>query len=112
MKAAIITNVLASTNVTSVRLPIASINVPVAKAMKAIIRNFPFNRISLLSDLRLLRANKIPVIPNTSISYIHKDRIESSFAMKRAGLLVPFTYMGYINTLNKQLQNSIWNTLL
>ena len=53
-----------------------------------------------------LEANKIPVIPNTSISYIHKDRIESSFAMKRAGLLVPFIYMGNINTLNKQLQNS------
>ncbi|NVM18117.1 MAG: ATP-grasp domain-containing protein [Candidatus Lokiarchaeota archaeon] len=53
-----------------------------------------------------LETNKIPVIPNTNISYIHKDRIESNFAMKKAGLLVPSTYMGYINTLKQQLQNS------
>jgi len=53
-----------------------------------------------------LEANKIPVIPNTIISYIHKDRVESNFAMKKAGLLVPSTYMGCINTLNNQLQDS------
>ena len=53
-----------------------------------------------------LEANMIPVIPNTNNSYIHKDRIESYFALKRIGLLVPSTYMGYINTLKNQLQNS------
>ncbi|MFX0077005.1 MAG: RimK family alpha-L-glutamate ligase [Candidatus Hermodarchaeota archaeon] len=53
-----------------------------------------------------LEANKIPVIPNTNISYIHKDRIESYFALKKIGLLVPSTYMGYVNTLKSKLQSS------
>ncbi len=53
-----------------------------------------------------LEANKIPVIPDTSLSYTHKDRIESYFAIKKTGLLVPSVYMGTINTLRSQLQNS------
>ena len=53
-----------------------------------------------------LEANKIPVIPTASISYIHKDRIESNFTMKKAGLLTPPIYMGYINTLKHQLHPS------
>jgi glutathione synthase/RimK-type ligase-like ATP-grasp enzyme len=53
-----------------------------------------------------LDANRIPVIPSTNISYIHKDRIESNFAMKKAGLLVPPIYMGYINTLKHQLRQT------
>lgn len=53
-----------------------------------------------------LEANKIPVIPNTHISYIHKDRVESNFAMKKAGILVPSIYMGYINPIKDQFQQS------
>lgn len=53
-----------------------------------------------------LEANKIPVIPDTSLSYIHKDRIESYFAIKKTGLLVPFIYMGAPNTLINQLKSS------
>ena len=55
-----------------------------------------------------LEANKIPVIPDTSLSYTHKDRIESYFAIKKTGLLVPSVYMGTINTLRSQLQNSVF----
>ncbi|MFW9821230.1 MAG: hypothetical protein ACFFE5_16625, partial [Candidatus Thorarchaeota archaeon] len=53
-----------------------------------------------------LEANKVPMIPNTSISYIHKHRVESLFALKTTGLLIPPMYMGYINTLKDQLQKS------
>ena len=55
-----------------------------------------------------LEANKIPVIPDTSLSYTHKDRIESYFAIKKTGLLVPSVYMGTVNTLRSQLQNSVF----
>jgi len=55
-----------------------------------------------------LEANKIPVIPDTRLSYTHKDRIESYFAIKKTGLLVPPVYMGKINTLVSQLQNSVF----
>ncbi len=53
-----------------------------------------------------LEANKIPVIPDTNLSYIHKDRIESYFAIKKTGLLVPFVYIGTPNTLKTQLKSS------
>jgi glutathione synthase/RimK-type ligase-like ATP-grasp enzyme len=53
-----------------------------------------------------LEANKIPVIPDTILSYTHKDRIESYFAIKKTGLLVPSIYMGTPNTLKNQLQQS------
>ena len=55
-----------------------------------------------------LEANKIPVIPDTSLSHNHKDRIESYFAIKKTGLLVPSVYMGTVNTLRSQLQNSVF----
>ncbi len=55
-----------------------------------------------------LEANKIPVIPDTSLSYTHKDRIESYFAIKKTGLLVPSVYMGTVTTLRSQLQNSVF----
>jgi len=55
-----------------------------------------------------LEANKILVIPDTSLSYTHKDRIESYFAIKKTGLLVPSVYMGTANTLRSQLQNSVF----
>jgi len=53
-----------------------------------------------------LEANKIPVIPDTSLSYIHKDRIESYFAIKKTGLLVPSVYIGTPNVLKNQLKSS------
>ena len=53
-----------------------------------------------------LKSNKIPVIPNTNISYVHKNRIESYFAIKKTGLLVPKVYMGSINTFKNKLQDS------
>ncbi|MFX1448845.1 MAG: ATP-grasp domain-containing protein [Promethearchaeota archaeon] len=53
-----------------------------------------------------LKSNKVSVIPNTSISYIHKNRIESYFAIKKTGLLVPKVYMGSINTFKNQLRPS------
>jgi len=53
-----------------------------------------------------LEANMIPVIPNTNISYIHKNRVESYFSMKKLGLLCPKIYMGTFKTLKSQLQES------
>jgi len=53
-----------------------------------------------------LEANMIPVIPNTNISYIHKNRVESYFSMKNMGLLCPKIFMGTFNTLKNQLQES------
>ncbi len=48
----------------------------------------------------------IPVIPNTNISYIHKNRVESYFSMKKLGLLCPKIFMGTFKTLKSQLQES------
>jgi len=53
-----------------------------------------------------LEANKIPVIPNTNISYIHKNRVESYFSMKEVGLLSPKIFMGTFKTLKSQLNES------
>ena len=53
-----------------------------------------------------LEANKIPVIPDTSLSYTHKDRIESYFAIKKTGLLLPSVYMGSFNSLKNKLHDS------
>ncbi len=53
-----------------------------------------------------LEANMIPVIPNTNISYIHKNRVESYFSMKNMGLLCPKIFMGTFKTLKSQLQES------
>jgi glutathione synthase/RimK-type ligase-like ATP-grasp enzyme len=50
-----------------------------------------------------LEANKIPVIPDTNLSQTHKDRIESYFAIKKTGLLVPSVYIGAPNTLKSNL---------
>jgi glutathione synthase/RimK-type ligase-like ATP-grasp enzyme len=53
-----------------------------------------------------LEANMVPVIPNTSLSHTHKDRIECYFAIKNTGLTYPHVYMGSLKTLKKLLQNS------
>jgi len=53
-----------------------------------------------------IEANKIPVIPNTHISYIHKNRVESYFSMKNLGLLCPKIFMGTFKTLKSQLKES------
>ncbi|MHA1458194.1 MAG: ATP-grasp domain-containing protein [Promethearchaeota archaeon] len=53
-----------------------------------------------------LEANLIPVIPNTNISYIHKNRVESYFSMKNIGALCPKIFMGTFETLKNQLQES------
>jgi len=53
-----------------------------------------------------LESNKIPVIPNANISYVHKDRVESYFTMKSIGFLCPKIYMGTIKTLKSQLKES------
>ena len=53
-----------------------------------------------------LEANMIPVIPNTTISYIHKNRVESYFSMKNLSLLCPNTFMGTFKTLKSQLKKS------
>ena len=53
-----------------------------------------------------LEASKIPVIPNTNISYTHKNRVESYFSMKKLGLLCPNIFMGTFKTLKNQLQES------
>ncbi len=49
-------------------------------------------------------ANNIPVIPNPEISYKQKNRIESHFLLKEAGLTVPDFYMGTPQTLKKAFQ--------
>ncbi|MBY9010217.1 MAG: ATP-grasp domain-containing protein [Candidatus Lokiarchaeota archaeon] len=53
-----------------------------------------------------LDANMVPVIPNTNISYIHKDRVESHFSMKNLGFLCPKLFMGTLKTLKSQLKES------
>ena len=53
-----------------------------------------------------LEANMIPVIPNTTISYFHKNRVESYFSMKKLDLLCPNIFMGTFKTLRSQLQES------
>ena len=53
-----------------------------------------------------LEANKIPVIPNTNISYVHKNRVESYFSMKNISLLCPKIFMGTFKTLKSQLKES------
>ncbi|NHJ20789.1 MAG: ATP-grasp domain-containing protein [Candidatus Lokiarchaeota archaeon] len=53
-----------------------------------------------------LEANMVPVIPNTSLSHTHKDRIESYYAIKNTGLAYPQVYMGYLKILKKLLKNS------
>ena len=52
-----------------------------------------------------LEANMIPVIPNTNISYIHKDRVESYFSMKNVDFLCPKIFMGTIKALKSQLKD-------
>ena len=51
-----------------------------------------------------IEANNIPVIPNPNLSYMQKNRIESHFLIKRAGLNVPDIFMGTPETLKKSLQ--------
>jgi len=53
-----------------------------------------------------LEANKIQVIPNTNVSYVHKNRVESYFSMKKLGFLCPKIFMGTFKTLKSQLQES------
>jgi glutathione synthase/RimK-type ligase-like ATP-grasp enzyme len=53
-----------------------------------------------------LESNMTPVIPNTTISYIYKDRVESYFSMKSMGLLCPEIFMGSFKTLKSQLKES------
>jgi len=51
-----------------------------------------------------IEANKIPVIPNPNLTYMQKNRIESHFLIKRAGLNVPDIFMGTPETLKKSFQ--------
>ncbi len=51
-----------------------------------------------------IEANNIPVIPNPNFTYMQKNRIESHFLMKRAGLNVPDIFMGTPETLKKSFQ--------
>jgi len=50
-----------------------------------------------------LKANNIPVIPDPSISYKHKHRIESYYMIKNAGLNPPEIYLGTPKTIASQL---------
>ena len=51
-----------------------------------------------------IEANNIPVIPNPNLSYMQKNRIESHFLIKRAGLNVPDIFMGTPETLKISFQ--------
>ncbi len=51
-----------------------------------------------------IEANNIPVIPNPNFTYMQKNRIESHFLIKRAGLNVPDIFMGTPETLKKSFQ--------
>ncbi|HDZ19447.1 MAG TPA: ATP-grasp domain-containing protein [archaeon] len=51
-----------------------------------------------------IEANNIPVIPNPNLSYMQKNRIESHFLIKRAGLNAPEIFMGTPETMKKSLQ--------
>ncbi|MHA1757427.1 MAG: ATP-grasp domain-containing protein [Promethearchaeota archaeon] len=50
-----------------------------------------------------LEAHNIPVIPNTSISYQIKNRVDSYVLIKEAGLLQPNYYLGTFEALKKNL---------
>ncbi|MFW9821274.1 MAG: ATP-grasp domain-containing protein [Candidatus Thorarchaeota archaeon] len=53
-----------------------------------------------------LEANNKIVIPKPQISFIQKNRIQSHFLMKKAGLLTPDIYLGTKDTFRNQLDES------
>jgi len=53
-----------------------------------------------------LGANNVPVIPNTDISFKCKNRIESHFLIKQAGLLGPQIILGTAETIKSKLKES------
>ena len=53
-----------------------------------------------------LDTHNIPVIPNVNLSYKHKNRIESHYLIKQAGLLGPSTYMGMVDVLKTKLKKT------
>ena len=59
-----------------------------------------------------LEANNIPIYPNPSITYKHKNRIEAHFLMKRAGLATPDYYFGSYQTLIESLNNTNFPLLI
>jgi hypothetical protein len=56
--------------------------------------------------------NKVPVLPDPIISYIHKHRIESYFSINSCGLNTPQIYLGTSRCLEKQLNPSIYPLIL
>ncbi|MFW9936756.1 MAG: RimK family alpha-L-glutamate ligase [Candidatus Thorarchaeota archaeon] len=59
-----------------------------------------------------LEANNIPVIPNTEISFKNKNRVESKHLAKKAGFLVPKTYLGTIDTIINKVKPSDYPLIL
>ncbi len=51
-----------------------------------------------------LKANNIPVIPDPSISYKHKHRIESYYSIRNVGLNTPDIYLGTPKTIKSQFK--------
>ena len=56
--------------------------------------------------------NGIPVIPNTEISYKHKNRLEAHLLIKNAGLLSPPYYYGTIESLKNNLKDKDFPLIL
>ncbi|MFX1313421.1 MAG: RimK family alpha-L-glutamate ligase, partial [Promethearchaeota archaeon] len=52
-----------------------------------------------------IESYNIPIIPDTHTSFLHKNRIEAHFLLKKADLLVPDLYLGTYNTFKTQLQS-------
>lgn len=59
-----------------------------------------------------IESNNIPVIPDTQTSFMHKNRIEAHFLLKKAGLLVPDFYLGIYDTFKRQLQSKDFPLIL
>ena len=59
-----------------------------------------------------LEANNIPVVPNTDITYKHRNRIEAHLLIKQAGLLFPDYYFGSFDALKDKLTDDVFPLIL
>jgi glutathione synthase/RimK-type ligase-like ATP-grasp enzyme len=53
-----------------------------------------------------LQLNNVSIIPDPTISYIHKHRVETYYSMKKCGLNTPQIYMGTPRSIKKDLKAS------
>ncbi len=59
-----------------------------------------------------LEANNIPVYPDPNLTYKHKNRVESHFLIRKAGLPSPDYYFGSYKTLKDNLMNDVFPLIL